>query len=196
MPTYLILALLFLFFFTCYAASEYYRYKTARMLAEGLGGRAVFKISRSFMRRDHDGVEERAWIVPDDRMAWGSILSALSPPAGILYLRRERGPDFRFHIEPKTGVLLRTVALGNLKAADFNAAGLDEKLRLRTHNRTEAARYFAAPEKQQALIALFRAGFTQLKGDYDGIVATMKGISAEDLNPEKIGLYFGHLRAL
>lgn len=193
-----VLCFLVLLLIACYyyGASEYYRYKTAGRLADALGGRAVFAINRSYMRRNYDGVEERAWIAPDNNMALGRKSSLLRPPEGKLFLRRERGFGFRFKIEPKAGILSRSMALDGLKDADFNVPELDARLRLRTDNHLEAGFYFSAPEKQQALIALFLAEFTQLKGDHDAIVATSKGISAKDLNLEKIALSFDHLRSL
>ena len=184
-----------LLFVVYYGAFEYSRYKTAKMLAEGLGGRAVFRLGRSQMRREHDGVQERAWIVPDDKMAWGSLLSVLYPPAGMLLLQRDADSGFRFQIEPKTGMLWRTITLGSLKDAEFHVPQLDESLRLQTNRPVEAATYFAAPETQQALVALFGAGFIQLKGDYGAIVATMKGISQDDLSPEAIDRHLNHLRS-
>ena len=200
MTAFIILALSFFFMLlVCcyyYGASEYYRYKTARMLAEGLGGRAVFAINRSYMRGDCDGVEERVWIAPDNNMVLGRTPSLLRPPEGKLFLRRGRGFGFRFQIEPKAGILSRSIALDGLKDANFDVPELDTRLRLRTDNHPEAAPYFSAPEKQQSLIALFLAGFTQLKGDHNAIVATRKGISAKDVNLEKIALSFGHLRSL
>ncbi|MCX5733046.1 MAG: hypothetical protein NTW68_01790 [candidate division NC10 bacterium] len=184
-----------LLFVAYYFAFEYSRYKTAKMLAEGLGGRAVFRLGRSQMRRDHDGVQERAWIVPDDKMAWGSLLSALRPPAGLLFLQRDADPGFRFHIEPRTGMLWRTISLGSLKDAEFTVPQLDQSLRLRTNRPAEAASCFSAPETQHALVALFGAGFIQLKGDHGAIVASMKGISADDLSPGNIDRYLSHLRS-
>lgn len=194
MFTYIIFAVLLLFVFAYYCAFEYYRYKTAKKLAGALGGKAVFRLGRSYLKRDLDGMEERVWVVPDDKMAWGSILSAGKPPAGKLFLQRAAAPVFRFHIEPMTNPLFRTITLGSLKDANFNVTRLDENLRLRTDNRAEAAAYFSAPENQQALIDLFLAGFTQLKGDRGTIVATMEGISAEDCIPEKIDRSLGCLR--
>lgn len=188
-------AIMLLFVLVYYFAFEYSRYKTAKMMAEGLGGRAVFRIGKSYMRRRQDGVEERAWIMPDDKMAWGSILTAVLPPAGMLFVQRRADLGFRFHIEPKTGMLFRTVSLGSLKDAAFNVPQLDQSLRLRTTCHTEAATCFAATEEHQALVALFRAGFTELKGEHGTVVATMKGVSAESLNLASIDRYFGHLRA-
>jgi hypothetical protein len=184
-----------LLFVVYYGAFEYSRYKTAKMLAKGLGGRAVFRLGRSQMRRDHDEVQERAWIVPDDKIAWGSLLMALYPPAGILCLQRDAAPGFRFQIEPKTGMLWRTITLGSLKDADFHVPQLDKSLRLQTNRPAEAATYFAAPDTQHALVALFSAGFIQLKGDHGAIVATMKGISQDDLSPEAIDRHLNHLRS-
>ncbi|MFC1813555.1 hypothetical protein ACFL03_12795 [Thermodesulfobacteriota bacterium] len=195
MLIYIIFGVFLLFVFAYYFAFEYCRYKTAKMLADELGGRAVFRIGRSYMKRDQDGMEERAWVVPDDKMAWGSILSASTPPLGMLFLQRAAAPVFRFYIEPKTGTLLRSISFGSLKDADFNVSHLDENLRLRTNNHAEAAAYFSALKNQQALVALFLAGFTQLKGDHGAIVATMKGISAEDCSPEKVNRHLKHLRS-
>ncbi len=194
MLIYIIFAVLMLFVFAYYFAFEYYRYKTAKRLSDKLGGRAVFRIGGSYMKRDQAGVVERAWVVPDDKMAWGSILSVLPPPLGILFLQRATAHDFRFYIEPKTGALFRSISLGSLKDADFNVPHLDENLRLRTNSQAEAASYFSEPKKQQALVALFLAGFTQLKGYHGAIVATMKGCSAENFSPEKIDRHLGHLR--
>ena len=183
-----------LLFVLYYGAFEYSRYKTAKMLAEALGGRAVFRLGKSQMRRDHAGVQERVWIVPDDKMAWGSLLMALRSPAGILCLQRDAAPGFRFQVEPKTGMLWRTITLGSLKDAEFRVPQLDENLRLQTNRPAEAVAYFAAPDTQQVLVGLFGAGFIQLKGDHGVIVATMKGISADGLSPGSIERYLGHLR--
>ena len=191
----IIFGAVFLFFLVYYSSFEYTRYKTARLLAQALGGRAVFSIGRSYMLRDDDGVEERAWIAPDDKMAWGGMLSVLMPPAGELFLHRADDPGFRFHIEPKAGTLYRTVLLNGLKDAQFNVPLLDERLSLRTDDPGKAAFYFSAPEKRQALADLFLGGFTRIKGGRGGIVATMKDVSAENLGPEKIGLYLTHLRS-
>jgi hypothetical protein len=187
-------AILLLFVLAYYGAFEYNRYQTAKTLAKGLGGRAVFRPGKSYMRRDPDEGQERAWIVPDDKMAWGSILSVLFPPAGVLYLQRNADPGFRFHIEPKAGMLWRTISLGSLKDANFNLPRLDERFRLRTNHPAEAAAYFSAADRQQALVELFHAGFSQLKGDHGAIVATMKGVSAEDLSPGNIDRFLRHLR--
>jgi hypothetical protein len=183
-----------LFILVYYSAFEYSRYKTARLLAARLGGRAVFRIGGSYMRRENDGVEERVWIAPDDRIAWGSILTVLRPPSGVLLLRRRSDPGFRFHIEAKTGVLYRTILPPGLKETEFNVKRLDERLRVRTDDATQASFYFSVPERQLGVIALFLDGFTLVKGDRRGVTATMKDVSAEDLGPEKIDLYLGQLR--
>jgi hypothetical protein len=188
---YAIFAAFFLFIFAYYFAYEHCRYKTAKILSEGLGGRAVFRIGRSYMRRDHDGAEERVWIDPDDKMAWPTSFLASSP--AILFLQRKWNADFRFDIEPKTGILFRTLCMGTLKDSPFNVPRLDGSLRLRTDNHVEAAAYFFSPERQDALIALFLAGFTYVRGDHTAIVATMKGISTKNLNPQKIDLYLKRL---
>lgn len=190
----LVMAIIFLGLFAYYLAFEYCRYKAARMLAEGLDGRAVFRIGRSYMRRDHQGVEERVWIRPDDKMAWGGGPFVSTRPLGKLFLRRQRDPGFRFNIEPKQGFLFRNVSLDIFSAADFNVPELDKKLRLQTSNREEAAHYFFAPEKQQALLDLFREGFTRFACGHGKMVATRKGISTEDLIPERIDHYFKLLR--
>ena len=192
----IIFGVILLFFLVYYSAFEYTRYKAARLLGKGLGGQAVFRMGRSYMQRDDGGVEERAWIAPDDKMAWGSILSVLMPPAGVLFLRRGDDPGFRFHVEPKAGMLYRTVLLNGLKDTEFNVPQLDERLRLRTDDPAGAALYFSAPERRQALAELFLVGFSLVKGGRGGIVATMKGVSAENLGPERIDLYFTHLRSL
>jgi hypothetical protein len=181
--------------FSYYVAFEYYRYKMARMMALGLGGSAVFRLGSSYMRRYHSGVEERAWIVPDDKMAWGSVLSILTLSESMLFMRRDADPGFRFNIEPRKGSLLRSVSLGCLKDADFHVPQLDKDLRLRTSKHVEAVTYFGTPERQQATSALFLAGATKLKSDHGAIVATMKGIAAEDLNPGRIDDYLRYLRA-
>lgn len=196
MLIYIIFAFMLLFVLAYYFAFEYSRYKTARMMADWLHGEAVFRIGKSYMRRTHDGVEERAWIAPDDKMAWGSLLSVLRPPAAVLFLERDgRDPGFRFHIEPKTGMLMRTISLDTLKEANFNVPQLDESLRLRTDKPAEARAYFSAPEKQQALIGLFLAGFARLKDDKGVTAAMMKGVSTDSISPEEMDLYFGHLRS-
>lgn len=177
-----------------YVAFEYCRYKTARILAADLGGNAVFRLGRSYMSRMHEGREERAWVVPDDKMAWGSLLSAVTPSLARLYVWRNGNPGFRFHIEPRTGMLFRTLSLNTLKETAFNVPRLDDTLRLLASDQSEAGRHFSAPETQQAVTALFREGFTQLNGDRDGIVATMQGISTGDLEPERVSLFFEHLR--
>lgn len=52
-------AILLLFVLAYYTAFEYRRYKTATVMAEELGGSAVFKIGGSYMRCHHKDVEER-----------------------------------------------------------------------------------------------------------------------------------------
>ena len=195
MVIYIIFTIFFVFIFAYYFSFEYCRYKTAKMMAAGLGGKAVFKLGGSYMKRNYDGVEERAWIVPDDKTAWGILLSVLSPSLSKLFLQRYRDTDLHFDIEPKTGMLFRTISLGTLKDTKFNVPQLDQSLRLRTNNHAAANRYFIAPEKQQALTALFLAAVSQLKSDNGGIIAKMQGISTEDLNPERIGILFKHLRS-
>ena len=133
------------------------------------------------------------WILPGSEMVWGSFVTEMIPSLGKLFLRRKRDPGFCFDIEPKAGTLSRTLAFDTLKDADFNVPKLDQNLRLRTNNLIEAHRYFYAPEKQQALTALFLAGFTRLKGDHGGIIATMNGLLAENISPERIGLFLKHL---
>ncbi|MBT0653082.1 hypothetical protein [Geomobilimonas luticola] len=183
-----------LFVLAYYVAFEYRRYVTAKTMAAGLGGNAVFRFGGSYMSRMHDGREERAWVVPDDKMAWGSLLSAATPSLARLHVWRKGGPGFRFHIEPRTGVLFRTLSLNTLKEAAFNVQHLDDNLRLLASDRREAGRYFLAPETELALTALFRDGFAQVRGDGDGIVAMMPGISSGDLEPERLALFFEHLR--
>lgn len=179
-----------------YVAFEYCRYRTAKILAAGLAGKAVFRLGGSYMSRRHEGLEERAWIVPDDKMAWGSLLSVFTPSLAKLFLWRESAPGFRFHIEPKTGMLFRTLSLLNtLKEAPFNVQQLDENLRLLANDSGKAGRHFSAPETQQAVTALFGEGFTQLKGNHDSIIVAMHGVATEDLEPERIGLFFEHLRS-
>ena len=158
-------AILLLFVLAYYSAFEYCRYKTAKVMAKELGGSAVFKIGGSYMRCYHEGVQERAWIVPDDKMAWGSILTIVIPSTAKLILQRHRPLGFRFYIERKAGMLFKAISLGALKTADFNVAQLDETLRLQTNDPAKAALYFVATDKQQALMALYHAGFTQIKGD-------------------------------
>jgi hypothetical protein len=188
-------AILLLFMLAYYSAFEYSRYKIAKMLAAALGGRAEFRLGKSQMRRHQDGAEERVWVVPDDKMAWGSIFSAVMPSTARLFVQRDADPGFRFHIEPKAGMLWRTISLGGLKAAEFHAPQLDTRLRLRTNRPAEAAAYFSAPGAQAALVALFDAGIAVLKGHHGTIVATMKNISAEDHSPRSIERYFGYLRS-
>lgn len=188
MALYIIFSVMLFLVCAYFFAFERCRYKTAKMMADGLGGTAVYRMGRSYMRRNHEGVEERAWIVPDDKMAWGSILSILKPSVAMLFLERDRGLGFRFHIEPKTGVLFQTLSL--LKEANFRAPGLDESLCLRTDNNAKADLYFSVPERQEALGALFFAGFAYMKGDHTVIQVTMKGITAEMISPEKIAFHF------
>lgn len=195
MGIYMIFAVFFVFVFAYYFSFEYCRYKTAKMIAAGLDGKAVFKLGGSYMRRNYDGVEERAWIVPDDKMAWGSLLSAVSPSLSKLFLQRCRDTGLRFDIEPKTAMLFRAISLDTLKDTNFNVPQLDQTLRLRTNNHVKANCYFIAPEKQQALTALFLGEVTRLKSDNGGIIATMQGITTEDLDPERISLFFKHLRS-
>jgi len=45
----------------------------------------------------------------------GQFAHALYPPAGILCLQRDAAPGFRFQIEPKTGMLWRTITLAASK---------------------------------------------------------------------------------
>jgi hypothetical protein len=185
--------LLSLVFVAYYFAYENFRYKAAETIAKGLGGIAVFKLGRSYMRRYYDGVEERAWIMPSEEMVgWGN-LSYMSSPSK-LFLQRKRDPGFRFDIGPKTGILFRPISFGALKGAVFHVPQLDEVLRLSTDNPTEAACYFSDFEKQKALIALFQAGFNRLKGD-GSIIATMHSVSKEDIDADRIGLFFEHLRS-
>ena len=146
------------------------------------------------MRRNHKDVEERVWIVPDDKMAWGSILTIVTPSTARLILQRHSPLSFRFYIECKAGTLFRAISLGTLKTADFNVAQLDETLRLQTNDPAKAALYFAATDKQQALMALYHAGFTQIKGDRNAIMATMAGLSGESIIPDRLDHYFKQLR--
>lgn len=183
-----------LFALAYYFAFEYCRYRTAKTMAAGLGGNAVFRLGGSYMSRMHEGGEERAWIDPDDKMAWGSLLSAATPSLARLHVWRNGGPGFRFHIEPRSGMLFRTLSLNALKEAAFNVQQLDDSLRLLVSDRNEAGRHFLAPETQQAVTSLFSEGFAQVKGDKDGIVATMPGMSTGDLEPERIALFLEHLR--
>ena len=134
-----IFAILLLFALAYFAAFEYCRYKMAKVMAKELGGSAVFEIGDSYMRCHHEGVEERAWVVPDDKMAWGSILSLVIPPTAKLILQRHRPLGFRFYIGSKAGMLLRAISLGILKTADFNVAQLDETLQLQTNDPAKAA---------------------------------------------------------
>jgi len=184
-----------LFVLAYYFAFEYCRYRMAKTMAAGLGGNAVFRLGRSYMSRMHEGGEERAWVVPDDKMAWGSLLSAATPSLARLHVWRSGDPGFRFHIEPRSGLLFRTLSLNALKETPFNVQQLDDNLRLLTSDRSEAGRHFSVPETQQAVTSLFSEGFAQLKGDKDGIVATMQSISTGDVEPERIALFLEHLRS-
>lgn len=201
MVVYIIFILMLVFVVAYYSSFEYCRYKMAKMLAAGLGGKAVFKLGWSYMSRSYEGLEERVWIVPDDKMAWGSLRSIFLPPMGKLFLWREKNLHFRFYIEPKTSVLLRTLFMDTLKETNFNVPQLDKNLRLRTNNSLETYSYFLAPEKQRALTAFFLEdytgfeGFTQLKGENDGIIAIMQGITTESISPERIDLFFKYLRS-
>jgi hypothetical protein len=187
-------AISILFVLVYYFAFEYCRYKMAKGMADGLGGSAVFKIGGSYMRRHHEGVEERAWVVPDDKMAWGSILTMIIPSTAKLILQKNKPLGFRFYIERKAGMLLRAISLGTLKTADFNVPQLDETLQLQTNDPVEAARYFAATDKQQALMALFLAGFIQIKGGRNAITAIMTDLSDESINPDRLDHHFEQLR--
>lgn len=90
MVVYIIFILMLVFVVAYYSSFEYCRYKMAKMLAAGLGGKAVFKLGWSYMSRSYEGLEERVWIVPDDKMAWGSLRSIFLPPMGKLFLWREK----------------------------------------------------------------------------------------------------------
>lgn len=188
--------ILILFVLVYYFAFEYCRYKVAKVMAEGLGGSAVFKIGGSYMRRHHEGVEERAWVVPDDKMAWGSILTMVIPSTARLVLQRHSSPGFRFNVERKVNMLLRDISLGTLKTADFDVPQLDETLRLQTNDPVEAARYFATTDRQQALMAVYAAGFVQVKGDRNAVMAIMTDLSDESISPDKLDHYFEHLHRL
>jgi len=185
-----------LFYFLVYfVALEYSRYKMAGMMARGLGGKPVYRIHGSYMKRDNGNVEERAWVKPDDKMAWGSIWSIIWPATAVLFLQRRTGPGLSFHIEPKTNVLIRPMRLNSLKSAHFNVPRLDDVLTLRINKPAEAANYFLSREKQEALVELFSADFTELSADRGGVLATRKGITKKDMTPENIDRYFRHLRA-
>jgi hypothetical protein len=193
---YIIFSVLAIFALAYYFAFENFCYKAAKTIAEGLGGSAVFRLGRSYMRRYYDGVEERVWVAPKDQRALvDTDFTAWFPSPGKLFLQRKRDPGFRFDIEPKTGILSRTLSLGALKEAVFHVPQLDETLRLRTNNSAEAARYFSDSEKQKALIALFHAGFKSLKGD-GSIIAAMHGVSEKDINADSIGRYLQYLRSI
>lgn len=188
-------AIFMLFLLVYYAAFEYCRYKMAKMMAGMLGGRAVYKPNGSYMRRYYKDAEERAWVVPDDKMAWGSSPSLVSPPTAKLILRRSHAPGFSFQIEPRKNILFRTLSPG-LKTAAFNVPQLDKVLRLRADNAIEAGRFFVVPEKQQALLALFQAGFAQVKGGRKAVSAIMTGISQKSISTAGLDRSFGQLRDL
>lgn len=179
--------------FAYYFSFESFRYKAAKKMAEGLGGNAVFSLGRSYMRRHYDGVEERVWIVPVNKTTLGDDFTEFLPSPGKLFLLRKRDPGFRFTIETRTGLLFRTLSFDGLNENAFHVPQLDEVLRLRTNNPSEAARYFSWPEKQKALSALFKAGFKNIKGD-GSITAAMHGISEKDIDTEKISRHLQHLR--
>lgn len=186
-----------LFFFLIYfIAFEYSRYKMARMMARELAGKAVYRIHGSYMKRHDGSVEERAWVKPDDKMAWGSVSSILWPSTAVLYLLRCADPGLAFLVEPKTGVLVRPMRLNSLKDSRFNVPTLDDALRLSGGKPAETTAYFLLRERQEALVGLFSEDFSELKGDRAGILATRKNIRKEDLDPEKIQRYFRHLQAL
>lgn len=125
----------------------------------------------------------------------------ISPSHGQAIFVERKNLHFRFYIEPKTSVLLRTLFMDTLKETNFNVPQLDKNLRLRTNNSLETYSYFLAPEKQRALTAFFLEdytgfeGFTQLKGENDGIIAIMQGITTESISPERIDLFFKYLRS-
>ena len=60
MIVYAIFAGFLLIGFVLYFVFEHTRYRAAKMLSKELGGRAVFRLGRPYMRRNHDGAEERA----------------------------------------------------------------------------------------------------------------------------------------
>lgn len=185
-----------LFFFLVYfIAFEYSRYKLAGMLARGLGGKAVYRIHGSYMKRDNGRVEERAWVKPDDKMAWGSIWSIIRPSTAVLFLQRRLDTGFSFRIEPKTNVLVRPMRLSSLKSAYFNVPELDDILTLHVGKPAEASARFLPRERHDALVELFSSDFTELSANRNGILATKKGVTEEDLRPEKIDLYLKYLRA-
>lgn len=128
--------------------------------------------------------------MPDNKMAWGSILTIVSPSTARLILQRRRPLSFRFYIERKAGTLFMTISLGTLKTADFNVAQLDETLRLQTNDPAKAALYFSATDKQQALMALYHAGLTQIKGDRNAIMATMAGLSGESIILDRLDQFY------
>ena len=124
----------------------------------------------------------------------GHILTMIIPPTAKLILQKNKPLGFRFYIERKAGMHLRAISLGTLKTADFNVPQLDETLRLQTNDPVEAARYFVETDKQQALLALFLAGFIQIKGGRNAIMATMTDLSGESISPDRLDHYFTQLR--
>jgi hypothetical protein len=68
-------------------------------------------MGRSYMQRDDGGVEERAWIAPDDKMAWGSIVykRPFYSSEGGRYEREETagGLDAVYHDEKPLPFLLK-----------------------------------------------------------------------------------------
>ncbi len=193
MIIYILFSILLAAVFAYYFAFESFRYKAAKKMAKGLGGNAVFMLGRSYMKRYYDGVEERVWMVPVNKTTLGDDFTEFLPSPGKLFLQRKRDPGFRFTIEPRTGLLFRTLSFDSLKETVFHVPQLDEVLRLRTDNPAAAAHYFSWPEKQKALSALFHAGFKNVKGD-GSITAAMHGISEKDIDTERIGRYLGLLR--
>lgn len=192
----LIFAGLLAFVILYFVAFERSRYNFAKMIAGGLGGEAVFRIGRSYMKRFHGEVEERVWIVPDQHKAWGSIWSIFTSTAKVLCLFRAVDPGLRFYIEPKAGALFRSISLGGLKKAAFNIPGLDEALDLRANDPVEAMTYFLQTERHRAVLALFEAGFTRIRTDRGGIEAAMDEVPDKDLAPERLDSYLKHMRAL
>lgn len=189
-------ALLALFVLGYYAAFEYSRYKTAGILSKACGGRVVFKLGGSYMRRHRQGAEERAWVVPDDGMAWGSLLTLAVPASAQLVMQRFSSPGFAFAVELKTGVLFRSLAAGRLKTAAFEVPRLDATLNLRTDDTAKAGRHFADAARQEALLQLFQAGFRQVRGNGTDITAVLPGGSAREpdrLDPER---HFAQLHLL
>ena len=193
---YAIFACLLCFVLIYFAAFEYTRYTFARRWAKGLGGKAVFRIGRSHMERTRGGVQERVWINPDDKMAWGSILTAFTPSLATLFLEKETLIDFCFHVEAKTGTLFRTLSFKAFKTVDFGVRDADESLRLTTDDRAKAVPYFSLPQRRQAMMDLFASGCTFLRGRPGSIVAGAKGTSKEDTTTEAIGRYLDYLKNL